>query len=109
VHSRCGIVLRSVGHRRFYAVLLEGGSTVAIVKQHDRERTVLASRPFAYGLEGSCLLEARCVGREVSLRADGSDVLAVEDLSSPYLGGAAGLIVEGGTVFVDGFSVERTS
>jgi hypothetical protein len=38
---------------------------------------------------------------------DGVEVISTRDADSPYLGGAAGLIVEGGTVYADGFSVHR--
>jgi hypothetical protein len=105
MHSSCGLVLRSVGHRRFYAAMFEEGKRVTIVKHRDRDRLVLAAAEFPYEIDESHLVTARCVGRELMVDVDGAEVLSTSETDSPYLGGAAGFIVEGGTVYADGFSV----
>ena len=107
MHASCGLVLRSVGHRRFYAAMFEGGKRVTIVKHRDRDRFVLAAAAFPYEIDESHLLTARCVGTELIVDVDGAEVLSTNDTASPYLGGAAGFIVEGGTLYADGFSVYR--
>jgi hypothetical protein len=105
LHSACGLVLRSVGHRRFYAALFEEGRRVTIVKQHYRARAVLASAEFPYAQEGSHRVEARCQAGHLTVAVDGTQVAAARDAEAPYPGGAAGFIVEGGTVYADGFCV----
>jgi ADP-ribosylglycohydrolase len=105
LHAGCGMVLRSVGHRRFYAALFEGGTHVSIVKQDGRHRTVLAAAPFAYDNDIARLVTANCSGAELALVIDGSEVVSARDTASAYPGGAAGLIVEGGTLYAEGFSV----
>jgi ADP-ribosylglycohydrolase len=107
VHTACGLVLRSVGHRRFYAAMFEEGKRLTIVKHRDRNRTVLAAVDFPYEVDEDHLVTARCVGRDLVVDVDGVEVISTRDADSPYLGGAAGLIVEGGTVYADGFSVHR--
>ena len=107
MHTSCGLVLRSVGHRRFYAVMFEGGNRITIVKHRDRDRFVLAEKAFPYELDESHLVTARCFGGELEVEVDGIQVLSCNDSGSPYPGGAAGLIVEGGTLYADGFSVHR--
>ena len=107
VHASCGLVLRSVGHRRFYAALFEEGKRLTIVKHRDRTRTVLATVEFPYEIDENHLVTARCVGREITVVVDSVEVIAARDSDTPYLGGAAGLIVEGGTVYADGFAVHR--
>jgi ADP-ribosylglycohydrolase len=105
LHTSCGLVMRSVGHRRFYAAMFEEGKRLTIVKHRDRNRTVLAAIDFPYEIDEDHLVTARCVGRELMVDIDGAELISTRDTDSPYLGGAAGFIVEGGTVYADGFSV----
>ena len=105
LHASCGLVVRSVGHRRFYAAMFEEGKRLTIVKHRDRDRSVLESVEFPYEIDESHLVTARCVERELTVDVDGVEVISTRDPDSPYLGGAAGFIVEGGTVYADGFSV----
>lgn len=107
LHASCGLVLRSVGHRRFYAAIFEEGKRLVIVKHRDRDRTVLVAVDFPYEIDEDHIVTARCVGTELVVEVDGVEVIATHDTDSPYQGGAAGFIVEGGTVYADGFSVHR--
>ena len=105
LHACCGLVMRSVGHRRFYAAMFEEGKRVTIVKHRDRDRTVLAAVEFPYEINENYEITAQCLGAELVVTVDGAKVVSAFDGDSPYLGGAAGFIVEGGTVYADGFSV----
>lgn len=105
LHSACGLVLRAVGHRRFYAALFEGGERVTIVKQRDWTRRELAGVPFPYSADASHRLEVRGSRNEITVLVDGEELVAASDNETPYAGGAAGFIVEGGTVYGDGFGV----
>ena len=63
LHASCGLVLRSVGHRRFYAAIFEEGKRLVIVKHRDRDRTVLVAVDFPYEID-----EDHIVRRDASER-----------------------------------------
>jgi len=85
--------------------MFEEGKRLTIVKHRDRDRTVLAAVEFPYESDESHHVSARCFGSDMVVTVDGDEVISARDHDSPYVGGAAGFIVEGGTVYADGFSV----
>ena len=105
LHRRAGLVARSVGHRRYYAAVFEGGDTVRLVKQRDAECRVLAETAFDYAHDKPYHCELRGVGDSLSLLIDGRPVLEARDQDRHYRSGAAGFLVESGTVLADGFVV----
>jgi hypothetical protein len=106
LHRRAGLVARSVGHRRYYAAVFEGGDTVRLVKQRDAECRVLAEAGFDYAHDKPYRCELRCVGDSLSLLIDGQPVLQARDSDRHYRGGAAGFLVDSGTVLADGFVIQ---
>ena len=45
LHRQGGLVVRSQGHRRYYAAVLTGGDTLRILKRMDEREIVLAEAP----------------------------------------------------------------
>jgi hypothetical protein len=66
---------------------------------------VLVETGFDYAHDKPYHCELRCVGDSVSLLIDGRPVLEVRDPDRHYRGGAAGFLVEGGTVLADGLVI----
>lgn len=106
LHSRCGLVARAAGHRRYYGAVLRGHNTLAIIKRHDGDETTLCSMPFAY--EEFTPYELRFTVRENRLEVsiDGEAMLNCVDESEPYLCGGAGFLVSLGAMFIDGFVID---
>jgi hypothetical protein len=105
LHKAGGLLLRSQGHRRYYAALLSGGSTVSIVRRLDGQTTVLAAAPFAYAEERLHALEFAAQGHRLTLSIDGEPLLAVEDKEAALDCGGAGFLIDTGTMLADGFAV----
>jgi hypothetical protein len=97
-----GLVARSRGHRRYYAGMLKGNEAL-IVRRHDDEVTVLGRSPVEIGATGKRDLKFSLKGGELRLTVDGKERVAVID--DAYTSGAAGFIVEKGTIVADGFLV----
>ncbi len=105
LHKAGGLVLRSQGHRRYYAALLSGGDTVSIVRRLDDRTTVLAQAPFAYAEERLYAMEFAAQGSRLTLAIDGAPLLAVEDSDTTLTCGGAGFRIDGGTMLAAGFAV----
>jgi ADP-ribosylglycohydrolase len=103
LHKAGGLVLRSRGHRRYYAALLAGLGTAVIVKREDGVVTELARSPFPYSEDIVYGLEFRAKGERLELRVNGESLLVAEDAT--YSSGAAGFLVRNGTMTADGFAV----
>jgi ADP-ribosylglycohydrolase len=106
LHRGAGLVARSVGHRRYYAALFEGGDSVRLVKQRDDTRRVLADAPFAYRYDEPYACEFACMGNRLTLRINGERVAEAADDDHPYRSGSAGFLVDTGTVLADGFVIK---
>ena len=100
-----GLVVRSQGHRRYYAAILTGGDTLRIIKRMDEREIVLAEAPFAYEQFVPCALSLRAEGNRLTARAGDVELTAVDE-DQPYLRGAAGYLVDSGAMFIDGFLLE---
>lgn len=102
IHKRAGLAARSVGHRRYYAAVLEDGSKLSIIKRRDETLRYLGSVKVDYRQFASYMLRLEVYGKK--LRAVfGETVLEVSDTEQPYLCGGAGFLVDTGTMFIDGF------
>jgi len=108
LHDLGGLVARSTGHRRFYAGVFSGGSRLSLVKQHDRERRVLASRAWPYARDTRYDVQLTCAGDDIALAVDGRPVLKATDPTRPYRYGGAGFLIERGTLLADGITVAAT-
>jgi len=104
LHREAGVVARSVGHRRYYAAVFDGGTRVRLVKQRDAARTVLAETKFGYREEVPYLVRLGCAGDHLTVHVDGILLAEARD-ESPYTGGAAGFLIDEGTVLADGVEV----
>ena len=107
LHKQGGLVARSRGHRRYYAAVLRGGDTLAIIKRRDGEETVLASIPFAYDEFTPYQLAFTVNGRTLRAQASGVAVECTDDSGTAYTAGAAGFLIDYGAMFINGFLVER--
>ena len=105
LHRQGGLVVRSQGHRRYYAAVLTGGDTLRIIKRMDEREIVLAEAPFAYEQFVPCALSLRAEGSRLTARAGDVELTAVDE-DQPYLCGAAGYLVDSGAMFIDGFLLE---
>ncbi len=103
LHKTGGLVLRANGHRRYYAAVFKEYGKIAIIKRRDQEVHTLAETDFVYGEDRPYVLEFAAVGSDLIFSVDGMEVLAASD--STYSCGGAGLMVESGTLCVDGFAV----
>jgi ADP-ribosylglycohydrolase len=105
LHREAGLVVRSVGHRRYYAATFDGGSRVRLVKQRDGTRLVLADARFEYCEGTPYLVDVGCVGNQLTVLVDGNMIVEGSDPERAYDGGAAGFLIDEGTVLADGFEV----
>ncbi|MBZ9938567.1 ADP-ribosylglycohydrolase family protein [Mesorhizobium sp. BR1-1-16] len=97
-----GLIARSRGHRRYYAGMLKGNEA-CIVRRYDDEVEVLARAPVASGAVGKRDLMFSLNGDDLHLSVDGVECCAARD--DRFQSGAAGFIVEKGTIVADGFLV----
>lgn len=105
LHKAAGLVARSRGHRRYYAVVLYGGERLCLQKQWDGETITLASTPFSYEEFTFVELFIRVRGKEITAGVDGKGLLSSVD-EAPWESGACGFMVEDGTMFISGLSIQ---
>jgi ADP-ribosylglycohydrolase len=102
LHESAGLVARARGHRRYYAAVL-GHQTARIICRIDSTVHVLATAPFAYA-ENQKLHLKLCVERDrIDFHIEGQAVVHATD--GRLAAGAAGMVVEAGTIPVLGFAV----
>ncbi len=101
-HQGAGLVVRSVGHKRYYAALIQG-SSAKIVKVKDRDTFVLAESNRGYNIDESHRIEFTCQGTELTMKVDGEQVLSCND--NEYVCGGAGFVVHRGAVLIDRFTI----
>ena len=105
IHQAGGLVLRSKGHRRYYAAMLSEGNLASIVRRKNGEVKTLASTAFHYEQDRLYTMRFEAKGNELTLYIDGTCILKVEDIENSYMVGGAGFIVERGTMLANGFRV----
>jgi ADP-ribosylglycohydrolase len=104
LHKAAGLVLRSRGHRRYYAAVLSREGAV-ILKSKDGARLPLAVAPFPYRLDETHTLVFSAQGERLALWIDGAPVAEARD--ADYRSGAAGFVVDEGAILCDGFTVRN--
>lgn len=105
LHQVGGLVLRSKGHRRYYAAVLSSGNTVSIIMRKNNSAKLLASTKFNYDMDQPYAIKFEATGNKLAVFIDRVCVLRAEDPESNYVCGGAGFLVENGTILADGFVV----
>ncbi len=104
-HQGAGLVVRSVGHRRYYAALIEG-SFARIIKVKDRKKIILAEIDRGYHIDELHRLKFVAKGTKLVMKVDNHEVLSCVD--NDYSCGAAGFVVNRGAILIDGVTIESS-
>jgi ADP-ribosylglycohydrolase len=107
LHKSGGLVARSKGHRRYYAAILEGGTTASIIMRKNEEIIVLGSVPFPYIEDRLYQMKLEITGNQFTLHIDDAAVLKAIDPKNTYDRGSAGFLVEEGTILAENFIVNK--
>jgi ADP-ribosylglycohydrolase len=106
LHRQAGLVARSIGHRRYYAAVFSGGTTLSLVKQHDARTTTLATVAIAYGYDTAYRVQMHAAGNALAATVDGRTVIeATDDTAVPFTSGAAGFLIDEGAMLASGFEI----
>ncbi len=103
LHESAGLVLRSVGHQRYYAALFSGGDKVVILYRKDGEDYILGELPFLYKQDVLYSVKFSAMADSLSLEVEGEELISVHD--NTYAFGAAGYRVDCGTMLVENFII----
>lgn len=103
LHDRAGVVVRSRGHRRYYAALFSGGDTISLIARRDSDEDVLAVVPYRYAYETAYRVIFSAVGTSLTLFVNGIRVAEVQHES--YRSGAAGYVIDTGTMLAHDFII----
>lgn len=104
LHKEGGLVLRSVGHRRFYGAVLSDYNKAQIFMEKDGVRTVLAEKDYKYIEDEGYKLMFEAKGNKLVLYINNEKQL--EAFDDTYTCGGAGFIVSNGTMVCNSFFVE---
>lgn len=107
LHQAGGLVLRSKGHRQYYAAVFSNSDTVSIIMRHNNEMRVLALTEFQYEVDRPYTVKFEADANSLALHIDGKRILQARDPDRTYLYGGAGFLVEQGTFVADGFVVSK--
>lgn len=99
-----GLAARVQGLRRYYALLLERGKRIRLVKEHYGE-TTLGEADFAWEFGQTVRLALWVQGGRIRAWADGRLVFEVEDEEDPLLDGAVALVCKEGRAAAEQVSV----
>lgn len=109
-HLAGGLVVRSSGHRRYYAAVFSGWNTVSLIRQDHESRVVLAETPYVYVEDIPMLVRLEATGDELILHVDGRELLRFQDSGrEAFRAGSAGFLVTEGTMLADGFAIASTT
>ena len=105
--TSAGLAVRVQGLRRYYALLLEAGDKVRLVKVRDDRRTVLAETSRRWTFESAQRLSVTVRGRDLVGSVDGSPVVEATDHDADaLLDGGIGLVIAEGALSTDEVIVE---
>jgi hypothetical protein len=100
--SSAGLAARVQGLRRYYALLLETGGWVRLVKVRDDARTVMAEARCPWSLEKPTELALELHGQDIVGTVDGAITLRAADTSdTPFVNGGVGLVITEGALSTD--------
>lgn len=103
LHEMGGLVLRSKGHRRYYAAVLSGGNQASIIMHKNERVETLATATFEYDQDRLYDLRFEARADQLSLWIDGQLIAETED--DTFRRGGAGFLIQRGTMVADGFSI----
>ncbi len=104
LHQRGGLVIRSRGHRQYYALVLEGNDTLKLMVVQGAKEKVLFECPFDYELDTPLKLALECRGSTLTAYAEDKVVCSVEDFT--YSCGGSGFLISTGTLLVKDMAIE---
>jgi hypothetical protein len=105
--ASAGLAARVQGLRRYYALLLEVGDKLRLVKVRDEARIVLAEAPFRWSLEKPVSLALELCGETIVGLIDGVALLhARDDGGARFADGGIGLVIAEGALSTDHVKVE---
>lgn len=98
------MVLRSVGHKRYYAAVLSGFKKAQIIVVKDAERKVLAETDYGYREDEGYRLNFSAAGNKLTFSVNGEKLL--ETVDDTFEAGGAGFMISRGTMTCDSFIVK---
>lgn len=104
LHKAGGLVIRSVGHKRYYGAVLTGYNKAQIFVQKDKERRILVEKEYTYEEDKPYRLEFVAHGNQLNFLVNGEKILTAND--ETYLYGGAGFTISRGTMTCDSFIVQ---
>ncbi len=107
LHESAGLIVRSNGHRRYYAAKFVNGKQIVIVCRKDNEERILGSVDFEYEHDKLYKLEFSANENMLSVSVNGQKLIELIDRINTYDRGAAGFIIDNGSMVADGFSVKN--
>lgn len=105
LHKAGGMVIRSMGHKRYYGAVLTGYDTAQIFVQKDKDRKILAETAYAYEEDKPYRMRLEAKENRLSFRINGEEILTAED--DTYTCGGAGFTISRGTMTCDSFIVGK--
>ena len=105
LHKKAGLVIRSNGHRRYYAAVAEEGKRFSILKQKDEQTIYLASTEVEYQEFQTYNMKLKAIGNRLSAAFNGIS-LETQDPNGSYSCGGTGFLINTGTMFADGFEIQ---
>ncbi len=103
LHREFGLVIRTRGHGKYYALLLKEHNTARLVRQDGEERAVLAEHPFPYKELETYELTLQAEENRISAAINGEVLLSAKD--ERYQRGGCGFLICEGTFMADDFHV----
>ena len=105
IHDRFGLIGRCRGNRRYYGLVFREGNTAQLIVKNGEKEKVLCQAPFFYEANQDIRAELSMNGTKICAAA-GSVRLMSED--STLKTGAAGFLIDRGTVLADDFMIRRS-
>ena len=105
LHQSGGLVVRSVGHRRYYGAVLQNKKEAVIYMQKDGQRTILGTAPYSYEEALGYELKFSAHKNQLSLSVNNETILTAED--DTYTCGGAGFVISRGTMTCDSLIISE--
>lgn len=104
LHKSGGLVIRSVGHKRYYGAVLENGKEAVLYVQKDGMRKELARTAYTYQEDLPYQMKLTAKGSELYFEVNGTLLLQTED--ETYHCGGTGFVISKGTMTCDSLIIE---
>ena len=104
LHELVGLVVRSRGHRRYYAGAVHNGMA-SIIKRCDDRLEILNSVKYIFEANQTLEFKVSVKKKHIKLYLGGKKI--IEAFDGEFVSGGAGFIIEEGTVPALGFSVKN--